>query len=199
MCPTCVRSVHDVFYCENCLAQVIGIPAAQPVGATPITAAGIPVAAVPPPIQPGPVSRPANAGIAFLLGLIPGLGAVYNGEYNKAIMHVFIFAGIIVGITGAFGDNLVGFFIVALVCFVFYMAIDAVRSAKARETGQPVTDPFENWTRNRAMGPFLLIGAGALFLLNNFGLFDFFRVRQIFWPLVLIGVGFLMLKNRVQK
>ncbi len=53
MCPTCVRSVHDVFYCEDCLAQVIGIPAAQPVGATPVTAAGIPVATVPPPIQPG--------------------------------------------------------------------------------------------------------------------------------------------------
>jgi Domain of unknown function (DUF5668) len=38
---------------------------------------------------------------------------------------------------------------------------------------------------------------GALFLLNNFGFFDFFRVRQIFWPLVLIGIGVLMLRKRV--
>jgi Domain of unknown function (DUF5668)/B-box zinc finger len=199
MCPACVRTVRDVFYCEDCLAQVIGIPAQQTAAAATVAVPAMQVASVPPPIQPGAVSRSANAGIAFLLGLIPGLGAVYNGEYNKAILHVCIFAGIIVGITGAFGDNLVPFWIVALICFVFYMAIDAVRSAKAKETGQPVTDPFENWTRNRAIGPFLLIGAGALFLLNNFGLFDFFRVRQIFWPLVLIGVGFLMLKNRVQK
>jgi hypothetical protein len=199
MCPACVRPVRDVLYCEDCLAQVIGIPAAQPVAVANSATTNLPPTAIAPAVPPVRASHAAHAGVAFLLGLIPGLGAVYNGEYNKAIVHVCIFAGIIVGITGAFGDNLVGFCIVALVCFVFYMAIDAVRSAKAKETGQPVTDPFENWTRNRSVGPFLLIGAGALFLLNNFGLFDFFRVRQIFWPLVLIGVGFLMLKNRVQK
>jgi hypothetical protein len=69
--------------------------------------------------------------------------------------------------------------------------------AKARQTGETLSDPFESWSKNRPLGPFILIGVGALFLLNNFGLFDFFRIRQIFWPLVLIGVGFLMLRNRI--
>ncbi len=197
MCPACVRPVRDILYCEDCLAQVIGIPAAQPVAVAPGIAPGV-VPTIAQPLPPAPHTS-SNAGIAFLLGLVPGLGAVYNGEYNKAVIHVLIFGGIIVGITGVFGDNLVPFWIVALVGFVFYMAIDAVRSAKAKETGQSVDDPFETWTRNRSLGPILLIGAGALFLLNNFGFFDFFRVRQIFWPMVLIGVGFLMLKNRVQK
>ncbi len=197
MCPACVRPVRDIFYCEDCLAQVIGIPAAQPVAAAP-GAAPVVTPAMAQPLPPAPHTS-SNAGIAFLLGLVPGLGAVYNGEYNKAVIHVLIFGGIIVGITGVFGDSLVPFWIVALVAFIFYMAVDAVRSAKAKETGQPANDPFESWTRDRAMGPILLIGAGALFLLHNFGVFDYFRVRQIFWPAVLIGIGFLMLKNRVQK
>ena len=27
MCAACVRPVRDVYYCEDCLAQVMGIPA----------------------------------------------------------------------------------------------------------------------------------------------------------------------------
>jgi hypothetical protein len=195
--------VRDVLYCEDCLAQVIGIPAAQPAVAAPGVTLGVPVSpAMPGVMQPMPAARTnpdGHAAVAFLLGLVPGLGAVYNGEYNKAIVHVLIFGGIIVGLTGVFGDNLTGFWVLALVGFVFYMAIDALRTAKAKQTGQPLPDPFQNWTGNRSMGPILLIGAGALFLLNNFGFFDYFRVRQIFWPLVLIGIGFLMLRNRVQR
>lgn len=203
MCPACVRPVRDVLYCEDCLAQVIGIPAPQPGVVAPGLAPGLPAASTIPgttaPVLAAPSNPDGHAAIAFMLGMVPGLGAVYNGEYNKAIVHVLIFGGIIVGLTGVFGDNLTGFWVLALVGFVFYMAIDALRTAKAKQTGQPLTDPFQNWAGNRSMGPILLIGAGALFLLNNFGFFDYFRVRQIFWPLVLIGIGFLMLRNRVQR
>jgi Domain of unknown function (DUF5668)/B-box zinc finger len=200
MCPACVRPVRDVLYCEDCLAQVMGISPQQPAGVAPGLVPGLP-ATFPPGIAPATVSTNSegHAAVAFLLGLVPGLGAVYNGEYNKAIVHVLIFGGIIVGLTGVFGDNLTGFWVLALVGFVFYMAIDALRTAKAKQTGQPLNDPLQAWTMNRSLGPVILIGAGALFLLNNFGFFDYFRVRQIFWPLVLIGIGFLMLKNRVQR
>jgi len=33
--------------------------------------------------------------------------------------------------------------------------------------------------------------------LNNFGFFDFLRVREMIFPLILIGIGVLLLKNRV--
>ena len=135
--------------------------------------------------------------LAFLLGFIPGLGAIYNAEYNKALIHIMIFAGIILGLSSDFGQGLGPIFVLAVVIFPFYMAIDAMRVARARATGETLSDPFEAWTKNRPIGPIILIGLGALFLLNNFGVFDFFRIRQIFWPVVLIGVGFLMLRNRV--
>ncbi len=197
MCPACVRPVRDLLYCEDCLGTMMGLPAPQ-TGGTGVP----PVAPGLAPNMPGTLPAAARASspnpvVAFILGFVPGLGAIYNGEYNKAMVHILIFGGIIVGITGALGDSLTGFWIVALNIFIFYMAIDALRTAKAKQTGESVRDPFEEWTRNRSVGPFILIGIGGLFLLHNFGFFDMFRVREIFWPVVLIGIGVLMLRNRV--
>jgi Domain of unknown function (DUF5668) len=197
MCAACVRPVRDVYYCEDCLALLMGMPVPQAaipaepvVGAVPVTA--------PMPMPVASSSKPgANPAVAFILGFIPGLGAIYNAEYNKALLHIMIFAGIILGVSSDFGEGLKPLFILALVVFPFYMAIDAMRVARARATGEQLNDPFEAWTKNRPIGPAILIGLGALFLLNNFGVFDFFRVRQIFWPAVLIGIGFLMLRNKV--
>jgi len=195
MCAACSHKVRDVLYCEDCLAQHVGLPATvTPPGAV----SGVPA-------DPGgfassiPAAQKQNGApvVAFLLGFIPGLGAVYNGEYNKAIIHVVVFGAIILGVASDLGESLQGLLIFALVVAPFYMAIDAMRSAKAKATGQPLADPFENWSGQRPLGPIILIGVGALFLLNNFGFFEFFRVRQIFIPLLLIGVGFFMLKNRV--
>ena len=193
MCPTCVRPVRDVLYCEDCLAKVVGL-APQPAG-TP-AGAGVPV------LPPGPVAgvpgpSAGNPALAFILGLVPGLGAIYNGEYNKALIHILVFAAIIVGLNSNLsdaGDTVLSF---VMAGFIFYMAIDAMRTVKARMAGQPPQDPLEAWSKNRPVGAMILIGVGALFLLNNFGFFDSFRVRQIFWPAVLIGVGFLMLRNRM--
>src|ERR1700739_1870661 len=191
MCAACSHRVRDVLYCEDCLAQHVGLPAATP-----------PSAAADPggftsPIPPAHKQDGAPV-VAFLLGFIPGLGAVYNGEYNKAIIHVVVFGALILGIASDVGDSSIqGFLIFALAIAPFYMAIDAMRSAKAKATGEPLADPLENWSGQRPLGPIILIGIGALFLLNNFGFFDFFRVRQIFVPLLLIGIGFFMLKKRV--
>jgi hypothetical protein len=135
--------------------------------------------------------------LAFLLGLIPGLGAIYNGEYNKALLHIVIFAGIILGISLGLGDAVQALLICALVVFPFYMAIDAVRTLKARQSGVAYQDPLENWSRQRSFGPVLLIGLGALFLLKNFGFFDFYRFREVFFPLVLIGIGVWLLRGKI--
>jgi len=196
MCPACVRPVRDVLYCEECLAQVIGLPAPQaanPAGAevAPEAQGGVPPA--PAVAKPGSTS-PA---LAFILGFIPGLGAIYNGEYNKAIVHIVVFGALILGITGAFGEGMAGFWVFGLVAFIFYMAIDALRTAKVRQTGEPLKDPIEAWSSHQPLGPMILIGVGLLVLLHNFGFFERFRMGEIFWPLVLIGVGFLMLRKRI--
>jgi Domain of unknown function (DUF5668)/B-box zinc finger len=196
MCPACTRQVRDVLYCEDCLARVVGLePAATPGVGTEATnvAPVLPQGAIPgaaPPDSGTPV-------LAFLLGLIPGLGAIYNGEYNKALLHIIIFAGIILGISLDLGDGAEAVLICALVVFPFYMAIDAVRTLKAKQTGVTYQDPIENWTKQKAFGPILLIALGALFLLRNFGVFDLFRMRELFFPIILIGLGVWLLRNRI--
>jgi Domain of unknown function (DUF5668)/B-box zinc finger len=188
MCPACVRPVRDVFYCEECLAKVVGL-APPPAAATPEVGSA--------PALPSPPPGQGSAVLAFLLGLIPGLGAIYNGEYNKALLHIVIFAGIILGINLDLGDGAEAVLICALVVFPFYMAIDAVRTLKSKQTGENYQDPLENWTKQKSFGPILLIGLGALFLFRNFGIFDFFRIRELFFPLILIGIGVWLMRNRM--
>jgi hypothetical protein len=192
MCSTCVRPVRDVLYCEDCLATVVGIPSATPAVAA--DAAVPAMGSIPPP--PVPVRRPSSPGVAFFLGLFPGLGAVYNGEYNKALIHIVVFAAIIVGLSSDPGDGGALTLSLLLAGFVFYMAFDAMRTAKARSLGEATADPLESWSKNRPVGPIILIALGALFLLNNFDWFPFHYIWRL-WPLILIGVGILLFRNRL--
>jgi hypothetical protein len=71
-----------------------------------------------------------------------------------------------------------------------------MRTAKAKNIGEAVADPLESWSKNRPIGPIILIGLGLIFLLDNFHVFDFFRLSR-FWPLILIAVGVLMFRKRL--
>jgi hypothetical protein len=198
MCSSCARPVRDVVYCEDCLARVMGHPeptiapsgaSSDPGYATPVSPLPLPAA---PRTQPG-LPRP---GVAFFLGLFPGLGAVYNGEYNKALIHIVVFAAMIVGLSSDLGDGATVALSLLLAGFILYMAFDAMRTAQARQSGQVPADPLEKWSRNWPVGPVILIGLGVLFLLSNFNWFSFYRISR-FWPLVLIAVGILMFRNRL--
>lgn len=193
MCSTCVRPVRDVLYCEDCLATIMGIP-----GATPAVTPG---AAVPPPgtlpLPPAP-ARSGSPGVAFVLGLFPGLGAVYNGEYNKALIHIVVFIAMIFGLNSDLGDAAETVLSLLLAGFILYMAFDAMRVAKAKNLGETPVDPLESWSKNRPVGPIILIVLGVLFLLNNFNWFPFWRIGRL-WPLVLIAVGVLMFRNRLSR
>ena len=132
-----------------------------------------------------------------MLGLFPGLGAVYNGEYNKALIHIVVFIAMIFGLNSDIGDAAETVLSLLVAGFILYMAFDAMRVAKARNLGETPVDPLESWSKNRPVGPIILIALGVLFLLNNFNWFPFWRVGRL-WPLVLIGVGILMFRNRLE-
>src|SRR5271154_3237860 len=130
MCPACTRQVRDVLYCEDCLAGVMGLSPVQAVagvGASPSS---------PMPLPPAlPTKASSNPGVAFCLGFIPGLGAIYNGEYNKALIHIVVFAALIVGLSSDPDSGVAVTLSLLLAGFVFYMAIDAMRTARARLDG----------------------------------------------------------------
>jgi cell wall-active antibiotic response 4TMS protein YvqF len=193
VCAVCVRPVHDVFYCEDCLATVLGHAAPAPAAAQ--AAAFAPAGAT----VTAPQARVPWSGsptVAFLLGFLPGFGAFYNEQYGKGMIYLSIF--LVLFITGVNGDLGGGAEAALWICVAglwVYMPIDAYRTAKAKLAGQVLSDPLESWSKNRPVGPIILIVLGALFLLHNFDWFPFYRLER-FWPLVLIAVGVLMFRNR---
>jgi Domain of unknown function (DUF5668) len=192
LCGVCVRPVHDVFYCEDCLATVLGHSAQAP---TPPQAAAFASAAAPVPAAQIPSNT--NPTIAFILGFVfPGLGAVYNGEYNKALIHIAVFVAFILGLSSDMDDGMKAVFGILLAGFIFYMAFDAMRVAQSKRRGETPTDPLESWSKDRPVGPIILIVIGAIFLLHNFDWFPFYRLAR-FWPLILIIAGGLMFRNRL--
>jgi cell wall-active antibiotic response 4TMS protein YvqF/B-box zinc finger protein len=201
MCPQCVRPVRDVLYCEDCLARLTGIAATAPpplVGyAPPLAAEAAPIVPAPPRALAAP--RAGNPAVAFILGFcVPGLGAVYNGEFNKALIHIVAFAAMIVGLASDIDGGAKLALALLLAGFVFYMAFDAMRTAQARRGGSTTIDPLESWSKNRPIGPLILIALGILLLLNNFDWFPFWRFSQM-WPLILIVVGILMFRKRLDR
>lgn len=196
LCGVCVRPVHEVFYCEDCLAKMLGH--AAPAAAAPPTAAFTPAAASPGPAAAGGAApRAGNPGVAFVLGFIfPGLGAVYNGQYNKALIHIVVFATLILGLSSDMDGGVKAGLAILLAGFIFYMAFDAMRTAQAQRRGEVPVDPLQSWSKERPVGPIILIVAGVLFLLNNFDLLPFYRLERL-WPLILIIVGALMFRNRL--
>ena len=83
----------------------------------------------PPPIGPNPV-------LAFFLGFLPGLGAFYNEQYGKGMIHLAIF--LLLFITGVNGLDNGGAEAALWICISalwVYMPIDALRTAQAKRAG----------------------------------------------------------------
>jgi len=181
MCDECQRPSQGTVYCEE---------------HAPVTAQG-PAAAVDTGYQPG-VGSP---GLAFLLGMIPGVGAVYNGQYVKGLVHVIIFGMLIsilnAGATGGF-EPLFGLLIAI---FYLYMPFEAYHTSKRRERGEPVDEfsslfPIRPRRTGFPAGPVLLIAVGVLFLLNTLGLLHIHTILR-WWPAFLIALGVYMLYTRL--
>jgi TM2 domain-containing membrane protein YozV len=172
-------------------------------------------AAAVPPGTPVVAAAPGgpNPVLAVILGVIfPGVGQMYNGQFLKGFVYVLIFASLI------WGASEVGEFFGILIPFwILYMAIDAYRTAKARQLGQPVPEDIFGLSRATAevpggsatsngtvgrtappIGAIVLIGMGTMFLLHNAGIFRFYWIGRM-WPLILVGVGVWMIYQRRER
>jgi hypothetical protein len=123
LCENCKRDVMGAIYCEPCIAaRLQGAPAGpgQPVV--------VPVAAVP---------NAPSPGVAMLLGFIPGVGAMYNGQFMKAFIHVVVFVLLVMA-----ADNISDAFGFLIAFWIFYMAFEAYKTAQAKMLGLPSPDPL---------------------------------------------------------
>jgi TM2 domain-containing membrane protein YozV len=124
-----VRAVGTGIFCEPCLTARVG--ATTP----PSSYATVPpYTAVPP--QAAVTSEPSPV-LATILGFIPGVGAMYNGQFAKGIVHLLIFAILV-----SLSDNVNGIFGLFVAGWIFYMAFEAYHTAVARRDGLPLPNAF---------------------------------------------------------
>jgi Domain of unknown function (DUF5668) len=71
-----------------------------------------------------------------VLGVIPGVGAMYNGQFLKGLVHVMIFA-VLVSASHVF--HAFGLLVFGWIC---YQVFEAYHTAKARRDGEPLPDPL---------------------------------------------------------
>ena len=126
LCNSCVRTnANSQIFCEACLAATGGDPSQA------YWQSAAQAGTYPPPPRGNP-----NPNAAAFLGLIPGVGAMYNGQLFKGLIHVIIFA-VLVSIADHFK-----IFVLFVFAWVIYQSFEAFHTAKARRDGLPVPDPF---------------------------------------------------------
>ena len=211
MCVECQRPALGSIYCAEHEPAAAGSPpvstppprsTAEPInipGTASFAAASPYTAAAPSPYAHDPEVHPI---LALILGFIPGVGAIYNGQYAKGLIHVVIF-GLLVTIAsrGAGGwEPMVGLMIAA---WIFYMAFEAYHTARKRRYGMPVEelssvlDVRPTNGRFRA-GAIVLIALGVILLLDTTDMIDIDRLMR-YWPVGLIALGIYLLYARLHE
>lgn len=176
--------------------STFGEPTSQPPGfaQSPYTAPAYTGPSSPPPIGNPDVSP----GLAFLLGCIPGVGAIYNGQYAKGLIHVVIVGMMISLLSSGSMSGLEPLMGLMIAAFWAYMCFEAYHTARQRRMGLMV-DEFSSLIPLKGSGfpmaPVVLIGLGIIFLLNNLELFELRRALK-YWPALLIVGGVYMLYAR---
>lgn len=219
LCEMCRREVSGIIYCDL-HAPGVGAP---PEGAG-STWSAAPPPPPPPPPRPAPPPTPeanpytytappppplkpnfdpgASPGLAFLLGFIPGVGAIYNGQYVKGLVHVVVM-GILISLASS--DDLSGgfepLFGMLIAVWVFYMAFEAYHTAKRRQLGEPVDEfssilPRKGHSSQFPLAPTVLIAVGLLFLLHNLNIIRLSELLR-YWPVALICLGVYLLYERL--
>lgn len=173
LCNECAHKIKGKPYCQDCLVQGTEWAA---------TLKGLRL----------PADAPQRAA---WLSLIPGMGAVYNNEYLKAITYFAVFAALIM-----LGSRVHGVFGFGAMVFLVFTMFDSYRTAagKTRKLMESSALPEPEPEQDKAIltwGIFLII-LGFLFLLQN--LIPYYFLNQL-WPFVFIALGGYLVYRAMQK
>ncbi len=162
LCPECSHQIKGKVYCQDCLVR------------------GAEWAAAVKDLRM-PADSPKRAA---LCSLIPGMGAVYNNEYLKALTFFAVFAALVM-----LGDRVDGVFGFGAFAFLIFTMFDSYRTAEARARARVegiLPEPTIDKDRTIVAWGIFLIVLGVLFLLQN--IIPYYFLNRM-WPLVVILLG----------
>ena len=148
----------------------------------------------------GYVYSDVSPGLAFFLGAIPGVGAIYNGQYAKGLLHAIIWGVLVSIVNSNAAHGLEPIFGMSIAAWMAYMAFEAYHTARKRRLGEAV-DEYSSLLdlRGRHNIPLVAIGLivmGTLLLLHTLDLLNFEYVAR-YWPVLLIAAGVYLLFGRL--
>src|SRR5919106_2905775 len=183
LCPACDHRIRGFAVCQDCI--VAGVDALRHRQSQPTNQQVI--------------RRKTSPFIATFLSLfVPGLGAAYNGQTSKAIVHFAIFASFF---QMAVVTDGVAFFALGVFGTWLFAAVDACRTAQLIRAGLSPDTEEDVITRRLYGNPFAwgvtLVVIGTLFLLHTL-LGVQLPVRQLL-PVALVALGAYMLFDYVRR
>jgi hypothetical protein len=179
LCTACDHRIRGFPYCQDCIVE--GVEMLQQQSRSNLL----------------PALRRSNSPlVATLLSFVPGLGAAYNGQTSKAIVHFSIFASFFqLAIVTNNVELGLPLFVMGFFGIWLFSAVDAYRTAQLLRAGL-APDTEQDVIARRLYGSPLawsitLIVLGAIFLAHSiFGIR--LPIRQVL-PVLLILLGAYML------
>jgi hypothetical protein len=187
LCESCKRLSAGTIFCEEHAPNPAAAPPASPY-AQPV-------------YPPAPADPSCSPGLALFLGFIPGVGAIYNGQYAKGLIHAIIFGLLVSIVSSNYVGALEPLFGILIAVWVFYMVLEAYHTARKRRAGEAI-DEFSSLVDLRGgsnrfpAGAVLLILLGGVLLLSTTEIISIERLMR-FWPVLLSVAGVYMLYARI--
>ncbi len=181
LCPACDHRIRGFPFCQDCIVAGVELLRTQPQSNASYV-----------------IRRKSSPFVATLLSFVPGLGAAYNGQTAKAIVHFAIFASFFQMAVLTQGMH---FFVLGVLGTWLFAAVDACRTAQLMRAGlSPETE--EDVIARRLYGnPFAwgvtLVLIGTIFLLHTL-LGIQLPVRELL-PVALVLLGAYMLFDYLRR
>ena len=181
LCPTCDHRIKGFPYCQDCIVD--GVELLRQHNRSNYAPF---------------VKRRTSPIIAAVLSFIcPGLGAAYNGQMTKALVHFAVFIGLfqMAILTGVplFAFGILGMWLFALVDA--FRTAQVIRSGVAPDVAEDIL--VRQFSGNPKLWGIVLAVLGVAFILQrtlNIG----FLMKAVF-PLFLIGLGIYLLRGYIFK
>lgn len=181
LCPACDHRVRGFPFCQDCIV------------------AGVELLRHHSHAKPSHIlRRKSSPFVAALLSFVPGLGAAYNGQTSKAVVHFAIFASFFQMAVLTQGMH---FFVLGVLGTWLFAAVDACRTAQLLRAGLS-PDAEEDVIARRLYGnPFAwgttLIIIGTMFLLHTLFAVQL-PIRELL-PVALVALGAYMVFDYIRR
>jgi len=183
LCPACDHRIRGFPFCQDCIVAGVEMLRYQQSRST----------------DSHVIRRKTSPFVATLLSFfVPGLGAAYNGQTSKAIVHFAIFASFF---QMAVVTDGVTFFVLGVIGTWLFAAVDACRTAQLMRAGLAPDAEEDAITRQLYGNPIAwgatLVILGSVFLAHTLLGFQF-PVRRTL-PVALVVLGAYMLFDYLKR